>query len=375
MISNNNPVPPLEVQKLFYKPFCSDAEIERIFNVRNAHDYLLKLRADTIADHMRLFRVYRNRALKNPNNWSLTHSFSQKVFQRYLSLLDAESRKICKKVSAGFVFSNDPNGACIKTSYGNIVVVSNALEYFLFYMNMGHLDLGFQVPTHVRLASQRVAIRTMLKTEALDFDMDPRGIIPSGLVQKNNSLVNRQILFIVGHEYAHHILGHLHQNATVAQPIFARLHNESEDKHIERFYNNSEQQEFDADFSSLSFIKAKTNPKTWGKIVYATLLWFTYLEIYQQVSDQLFPTSPWKIRTHPEPLERLHRIYNVFGDGAEVTQEAVDEMLKQIATWKEFFQEDVAVNTEIYEMYGSVYLDKPNTEWRGRELRDRVDYY
>ena len=33
------------------------------------------------------------------------------------------------------------------------------------------------------------------------------------------------------------------------------------------------------------------------------------------------------------------------------------------------------MDAERYETYGSVYLDKPNTEWRGRELKDRVDYY
>ena len=31
-------------------------------------------------------------------------------------------------------------------------------------------------------------------------------------------------------------------------------------------------------------------------------------------------------------------------------------------------------NFEMYEMYGSLYLAAPNTEWRGRELIDRVDY-
>lgn len=375
MVEDDNLEVPLHIQKLYYSSFCSNEEIERIFNVRNAHDYLLKLRADTIVDHMRLYRVYRNRALKNPSKWSLTQSFSQKVFQQYLALLDSRSRDICRDIPAGFVFSNDPNGACMKTPYGNIIFISNALEYFLFYMNIAHLIVGFEVPTHVRLASQRIAIRTMLKTEALDFDMDPRGKIPNGLAQKSNSLVKQQILFIVGHEYAHHIHGHLENNKTINQPIFARLHNESDDGHAERFYNIREQQEFEADSSSLAFIKGKTNPQKWGNIVYATLSWFVYLEIYQQVSDQLFPKSPWRTRTHPEPIERLHRIYSKFGASAGVTQEVFDDMLKNIVFWKDFFLEDVAVNIEIYEMYGSIYLDKPNTEWRGRELIDRVDYY
>lgn len=375
MEENDNNEVPLHIQKLTYWAFCSEEEIERIFNVSNAQDYLLKLRADTIADHMRLYRVYRNRALRNSNNWSLAQSFSQKIFQQYLSLLDPKSKEICQKVPAGFLFSNDPNGACMKTPYGNIIFISNALEYFLFYMNIAHMNLGFEIPAHVRLASQRIAIRTMLKTETLDFDMDPRGIIPNGLAQKSNSLVKQQILFVVGHEYAHHIHGHLEKNITVTQPLFARLHNETEEEHAERVYSVSEQQEFEADTSSLLFIKKKANPQKWGEIVYATLLWFVYLEIFQQVSEQMFPVSPWKIRTHPEPIERLHRIYSRFGARAGVTEEILEGMLEKIVFWKNFFQEDVAVNMEMYEMYGSIYLDKPNTKWRGAELRDRVDYY
>ena len=31
-------------------------------------------------------------------------------------------------------------------------------------------------------------------------------------------------------------------------------------------------------------------------------------------------------------------------------------------------------NCEMYKFYGSLYLAEPNTEWRGRELIDRVDY-
>lgn len=66
---------PIEIQKLFYRPICNEEEIDRIFNIQNAQDYLLKLRADTIVDHMRLFRVYRNKAIEQGDKWSLEKSF------------------------------------------------------------------------------------------------------------------------------------------------------------------------------------------------------------------------------------------------------------------------------------------------------------
>ena len=37
-------------------------------------------------------------------------------------------------------------------------------------------------------------------------------------------------------------------------------------------------------------------------------------------------------------------------------------------------QAETSFNFDEYEAYGSAYLDKPNTKWRGKELIDRVDY-
>ena len=45
-----------------------------------------------------------------------------------------------------------------------------------------------------------------------------------------------------------------------------------------------------------------------------------------------------------------------------------------VSWWEKFIIKDVSENFEMYEMYGSLYLAAPNTEWRGRELIDRVDY-
>lgn len=159
------------IQRQFYRPICSEAEIDRIFDVKNTADYLLKLRADTAVDHMRLFRVLRNRYLNNPTGWTLTGGINDKGFKQYASSLDPGVALLCSKITAGHVFSNDPNGACMRTPYGDLIIVSNSLEYFLFYMNMAYLDFGVEVPTQVRRAAQRIGIRTMLKTEALDFEI------------------------------------------------------------------------------------------------------------------------------------------------------------------------------------------------------------
>jgi len=213
----------------------------------------------------------------------------------------------------------------------------------------------------------------MLKTEALDFDMDARGIIPPELQFQNAALVGQQIRFIVGHEYAHHIHGHLNKSHLVEQPMFMALHGENSEERTEKFYNNSEQQEFEADASSL--LLPGMNPAELKDAAMSAISWFGYLDVFQQVSDQLFPRSPWSIRTHPEPVERLWNIYEKCSSKAKLDKTEIAEFLKHTAKWKSFFQEDVATNVEQYESYGSVYLDAPNTKWRGRELKDRVDYY
>ena len=45
-------------ERLWYMGVCSPEEIDRILNVKDASDYLLKLRADTIVDNTRLWRVF-----------------------------------------------------------------------------------------------------------------------------------------------------------------------------------------------------------------------------------------------------------------------------------------------------------------------------
>jgi hypothetical protein len=362
----------IQSERLFYFPICSNQEIDRILSVQNTDDYLLRLRANTVVDHMRLFRVMRNRCLKNEKDWNFTRSFKDEDFREYLALLPPEYKSKCEGIPAGYLFSNDPHGACRRTEYGDLIMVSNSIEYFLFYMNLSYVSFGIDVPASVRLAAQRIAIRTMLKSEALDFDMDPRGIIPTELEEMINFRVKSQLRFIIGHEYAHHIHGHLDGHNTIEVPLFFGFRGE-EDYGLGRSYSNSEEQELFADVTSVD-LPLEDEPDKANAAIDA-ITWFAYLDVWTQVSEQLLPTSPHRARTHPEPLERLWNLFDVFGPKLHLDKTSIDSFLAVTQQWKDFFQHDVAVNTDLYESYGSVYLAPPNTEWRGRALRDRVDYY
>lgn len=293
-------------------------------------------------------------------------------FPRYVKRLRQDDLKACSRLAAGFVMNNDPNGAYSISPYGAVVTLSLAKKFFLYFMNLAYLDAEIDVPVSVRTAAHTIGIRTMLKTEAMDFDVDPRGIIPFKADRVLRQATQDQLEFIIGHEYAHHLCGHLKTASTIDRPMFACFAHELVESPSERVFNLNEQQEFEADDSALDRIRHDNN--AYERLVFGAVTWLLYLDVYQAVSDQLFPTPPWKLRTHPLPIERLARIRENHASKAGLSGEMIDEMAKHTSFYKAGLSEDLAINVEKYEKYGSVYLDKPNTPWRGPELRDRVDY-
>ncbi|WP_156882308.1 hypothetical protein [Lacrimispora indolis] len=118
------------LSRLFYFPICNEDEIDRVLNVRTAQDYLLKLRADTIVNNMRLFRVYRNRALSLEGEWSLEKSFEIDHYTNFLQSIPLNLRKRCDSITYGDIFSNIPNGQIFKTDYGPVITISDSLRFF-----------------------------------------------------------------------------------------------------------------------------------------------------------------------------------------------------------------------------------------------------
>lgn len=363
----------IELQKLAFRPICNNAEIERIFSVQNAADQLLKLRAETIIDHMRLFRVYRNKALLNENTWSLEASFSNEHYHSVLRKLPPQERELCKSVTFGDIFSNDPNGMIFPTEYGPITTISDSLKYFLKFSHLALLDSGVDVPPHIRQNALRIAIRVMLQTETMDFLMDPRGIVPSRVANTIHAPIKLQMQFIAGHEFSHFILGHLSESNLIEQPVFYAVSKKAKDYKPIKIYNNSQKNELAADLNSILLPKYSSRKR--GEILHAALLWFGCLELYQVACDVMFPVSSWTPRSHPTARERYENLLTNIPTPNNFDIRPWAKFPKLIDQWAERLREDISLNFDFYEMYGSAYLDEPNTEWRGRELIDRVDYY
>ncbi len=362
-----------EIQKAFFHPVCNREEIGRIFNVQNASDHLLKLRAETIVDHMRLFRVYRNKALLDEENWSLEHSFEESHYKNFLGALPEKESKECRTVTYGNMFSNDPNGSIFKTDYGPIITISDSLRFFLKFSHLALLDFGDEIPVHVCMNALRIAVRVMLKTEALDFLMDPRGIVPREIAELMERPIGRQLEFIAGHEYAHHLLGHLSGTDVVSMPIFFAISANDEDYKPQEVYSQSQQDEFAADLHAMLLPQYSSDEK--GELLEAALLWFGCLDLYEAVSNTVFPRSLYTLRTHPTARERIENLLTKVPTPSGVDVGKWRRFLRTLDEFKKRLLEDVSLHFDAYETYGSVYLDKPNTEWRGPELIDRVDYY
>lgn len=363
---------PLYIQKLFYHPICNEEEIERIFNLKNSMDYLLKLRAETIVDHMRLFRVYRNKALTKGSNWSLENSFSGYHYIFFKNKLPDDLRIKCKEVVYGNIFSNEANGLIFSTEFGIISTLSDSLNYFFEFMNLGLLDFGKKVPRHIRLNAMRIALRVMLQTESLDFLMDPRGIIPIDIYKKMHRSVPFQMQFVAGHEYSHFLLGHLSNENKIRKCIFRAVFKSQGDYKPLDVFNTSQKEEFEADVASINLPQYTLQEKM--LVFEAALIWFACLDIYEGVENSIFP--PIGYQSHPSAKDRYFNLLEKIETHSDFDNKYWHKDLpKTIDFFRNFFIEDTSLNIDTYETYGSAYLDKPNTKWRGKELIDRIDYY
>jgi hypothetical protein len=362
-----------QIARHFFHPVCTEAEIDRIFNVSNAADHLLRLRAETIVDHMRLYRVYRNKALADPDNWSLEKSFQTSHYDRFIEAASEETAQRCSRLTYGNVFSNDPNGTIFATDYGPMVTISEALTFFLKFANLALLQFDTEVPPQVRFNALRIAIRVMLKTEAMDFLMDPRGIVPESIGIAIHDPIPLQLEFIAGHEFSHHVLGHLNPVNVFQKPVFFAISPKDQDYKPLPVFSQSQQEEFDADRNAILLIGK--DRKHQFEVVDAALLWFGCLQLYEAVADFMCPFSPWVPGTHPTARQRFEALVDISRSLGRDDNRLSNQFSDTINRLKDMLLDDVSTQIEMYEFYGSVYLDKPDTEWRGPELIDRKDYY
>lgn len=261
----------------------------------------------------------------------------------------------------------------MNTNYGPIITISDSLGYFFKFMNLALLQHNEEVPDYVCKNALRIAVRVMLKTETLDFLMDPRGIVSEEMSYYMHLPIDYEYMYIIGHEFAHYLLGHLEEKNCVMRPLYSAISENDEEFMPVKVFSQSQQQELDADLLSLKLPRLQADE--YRRYFDSALLWFLSLSIYEEVTNLMFPQIPWRPKSHPSAMERIENILinAKLPEGFNLAD--FRSMQATIDYDREWIKEDVSLNFESYEIYGSVYLDEPNTKWRGRELVDRVDYY
>ena len=344
----------LDSEKRWYAPFCNLQQMERIFNPQNREDILLKKQMNSVLDNMRILRTFYKR-YNTTLKWDIEEQFDKYIFVLFRDMLiGTEYFEQFGEISCGTTYDSDANGQCIKTEFGNIITISTILEDFLYYMNLFYRGIFVQdIPYSVAYNARCIAIRIMLHTEALDFDLDPRGNVPEEIEKKVRMDTRGEMLFVVAHEYAHNILGHLDDNNII------KYMNGGEETVI---YNQSQIQEFEADIEAIRILEGALGREN---AIIGAVNFFMSLDLFEQAKEQIFPSIS-SYKTHPSAAERIKNIYKIFKPG-EVEKEKYMNTNNII---KQNLMEDISINMEQYEEYGSVYLG----EWHKKMLRDRIDY-
>lgn len=358
----NSEIDDLTQEQVFFYPFMSKEEIKQAFNIKSSSDYLLRLRAEQVETEIRLKRTFSKLKKKFGDKWSFTNYFESNQYKKYLSKLNPELRNQCLNIPHGTIHSKEANGVCVKTPFGNIIVLSYSLRYFLFYMNL------FQFGEHLGVKKEDIhsafilAIRIIFCKESLDFELDTRGKLPKSIKREIDKLTDWQMQFIIGHEYAHHYLGHLENQSTLKS--HESLNTNSEEI---QHYTYKQKCEFEADVNSINETTYNDNGKS--ELLNGAFLFFMSLHMYDKIEDYIFPRNG-RPRTHPEPIDRLWKLRNSTNSKLGYSTEILTNFEKNTNSYIEhFLTEYLPYNVDKIEMIGSVYL--PN--YKNKFLIDRLD--
>jgi hypothetical protein len=352
----------------FFAPFCTRKDIEKINTPKTASDHLLQLRAEAIVDNARLIRVFKSRKGKK-SNWSLENYYlSRKREDLYLSNMSKGNYEKLKNIPAGSAYLDGANAICAKTKAGNIIAVSEPLEYFLYFMNIFFYGEDFGMKNEDISSSFLIAQRIMAGHESFDFDIDPRAILPEHIDVWIQSITDLQYQFILGHEYSHHLLGHVNDS---------NLHSESlsllmamyEGKNTIQHYKYSYKLEYDADWHSIKHIKG--NSKFKEDLSNAAFLTLMYLETSRIILDYVNPRITDRKNSHPDPASRVYKIRKKLNNKYGFSREQLENNLGYLKNYSEqFINQYLVFNLDSFESFGSVYLPSYKTKL----LVDRVDY-
>ncbi|RBI65933.1 hypothetical protein DQ400_15825 [Vreelandella sulfidaeris] len=353
----------------FYE-FCSKKEIIRLRSIKGPHDYLLRLRANAISVAPRAVRVMASRRREYEESgrpWSLTHYYHTKDFHHksYIKLLEKKNRKRLKNVPSGLACIDEVNALCIKSLAGDVVLVSESLEYFYYFMTIAFYGNLYNVEWIDRVDALIIALRIIKGTEALDFDIDSRGELPDELERAIQSLVQRQMQFTYGHEYAHYLCNHIPSAETMI-----KLNASASQFNELALYNHS--LEYEADYYALKNIEVKK--ADFGDVTQGAFSVLIYLHFIEKFSSKFGLDNFSVSETHPAAKDRANQLFDNLGKQAPINKNAIDEMFTVADQLSEVLNSRIDYLKDQYDdifgFYGSLYLPS----FKKNSKVDRIDF-
>lgn len=344
-------------------PFCSKNEILRLRQLRNGYDYLLRLRVNAIAESARAVRVMRKRRELfeiSGRAWALTHYYHtyDGFHKSYISHLQKASAKRIKTVPSGLIAITEANAASIGSLLGDVVIVSESLYHFYYFMTIAVYGEMFDISFTDRAFAVLIAFRIMNEAESADFDLDPRGNFSPLIEASLRSQVHSQMQFTFGHEFAHVICGHTETGKVVV----------SKDGAEARMFNYG--MEFEADIQAINNIRR--DGQTFDNVARGGLSVMIFLNLLKQLKDH-YPLRPLPVsETHPDPETRLWTLLSSLASasplGTVEIENALEESVSLIGAFPDILES--TGRSDPLTFYGSIYLPT----YSGKMRLDRIDF-
>ena len=324
-----------------------------------------------IVDAPRAVRVMRARRKKFETTgrpWSLTHYYHSKdgYHKSYISLLNRSDARVVKSIPAGLAFVPEVNALCIRSIAGDVVVTSESLEHVYYFMTIAFYGEQLGIKPIDQADALVIAIRIMNGSEALDFDIDPRGNLGHELERTLVNLVRSQMQFTFGHEYAHLLCGHLSTNDA---PNEARLTNNSSGL-LRNLKTYNHDLEYQADLFALRNIEHNKDAYlTISQGAFSVLFYLHFLETVRKPCNlkELSISS-----THPTSLDRIFNLHKNLGKRSPVAEKTLDILLAKSNKLSELLAQRLkhADRTDLLTFYGSIYL----TSYVSKPKLDRYEF-
>lgn len=354
-------IPGFTVEEHDFERFCSVKEVVRLRELKTAHDYLLRLRAKALVDAPRQLRVMdrrRDAVEAKGRSWSLTAFYGglDRSAKRYTVRLSRQHQTLIRPIPVGLAPVREPNALCLRSVTGDVIVASESLRLFFYFMVMAAHGGAYGFNRRDQVDAALIALRLMIGSEALDFDLDPRAVLEPKIEASIQGQVDWLMEFTFGHEFGHLVMGHL---ATETPKLG--------DAELQAY---AHEMEYAADLHAVRAVSDRKAGLSISSAGYNVLLFLHFIELVGETRTEVpnFSLSS----THPAPLDRLRALREGVSDKGQPDRGDLGLAIREMRR----LRDDVCLvlsqpeNSNVLTIPGSIHIMGLN----GKPGRDRIDF-